>query len=143
MKRFLGAVMFSVRDLKNFIAKKDFFIGIDSDGCVFDSMEPKHKECFCPAFINNFNLQSVSKYAREVWEFVNLYSQNRGCNRFYAVIKALDILRSHPEVKKRGVKIVEVPKLKTWTQRESKLSNITLKAEIDRTNAITSPTFSV
>ena len=25
-----------------------FFVGIDSDGCAFDSMEIKHKECFCP-----------------------------------------------------------------------------------------------
>jgi hypothetical protein len=25
-----------------------FFVGIDSDGCAFDTMEIKHKECFCP-----------------------------------------------------------------------------------------------
>ncbi|HCR31211.1 MAG TPA: haloacid dehalogenase, partial [Opitutae bacterium] len=24
---------------------KEFFVGIDSDGCIFDSMEIKHKEC--------------------------------------------------------------------------------------------------
>jgi len=29
--------------LKGFKPGKDFFIGIDSDGCVFDSMEIKHK----------------------------------------------------------------------------------------------------
>ena len=33
--------------------EKDFFIGLDSDGCVFDSMDIKHKECFCPAFIDH------------------------------------------------------------------------------------------
>ena len=48
--------MSTLQDLKDLNADKEFFIGIDSDGCVFDSMEPKHKECFCPAFINNFNL---------------------------------------------------------------------------------------
>ena len=26
----------------------DFFVGIDSDGCAFDTMEIKHKECFAP-----------------------------------------------------------------------------------------------
>ena len=28
----------------------------------------KQKECFCPAFINACNLQSASKYAREIRE---------------------------------------------------------------------------
>ena len=60
----------------------DFLVGIDSDGCVFDSMELKHKECFIPAFINHYDLQGVSKYAREAAEFVNLYSKSRGANRF-------------------------------------------------------------
>ena len=126
--------MSSSHDLKNLRAEKEFFIGIDSDGCVFDSMEPKHKECFCPAFINNYNLQSVSKYAREVWDFVNLYSQDRGCNRFHAIIKALDLLRGRPEVKKRGARIMETPALKAWTERESKLGNPALKIEIENTN---------
>jgi hypothetical protein len=58
--------------------EKEFFIGIDSDGCAFDTMEIKQKECFCPNFIRSFKLQPVSKYARETWEFVNLYSTNTG-----------------------------------------------------------------
>ncbi len=62
--------------------KHDFLVGIDSDGCVFDSMELKHKECFIPQFINHYELQGVSKYAREAAEFVNLYSKSRGVNRF-------------------------------------------------------------
>ncbi|MCL2043131.1 MAG: HAD family hydrolase [Treponema sp.] len=121
------------QDLRNLRAEKEFFIGIDSDGCVFDSMELKHKECFCPAFINNFALQSVSKYAREVWDFVNLYSRDRGCNRFHAVIKALDLLRERAEIAKRGANIIDLPVLKAWVQRESTLGNPTLKAELDKT----------
>ena len=53
---------------------KDFFVGVDSDGCAFDTMELKHKECFIPHTISYYNLQSVSKYAREAAEFVDLYS---------------------------------------------------------------------
>ena len=53
-----------LRDLK---PEHKFFIGIDSDGCAFDTMEPKHKECFCPVFIWKFGLAAVSKYAREAW----------------------------------------------------------------------------
>ena len=48
--------------LKNMQAEKEFFIGIDSDGCVYDTMEIKHKECFCPGFIKHMSFQSISKY---------------------------------------------------------------------------------
>ena len=44
--------------------KHAFFVGIDSDGCVFDTMELKHKECFIPNTIKFYSLQAVSKYAR-------------------------------------------------------------------------------
>ena len=45
-----------------------FLIGIDSDGCVFDTMDLKHRECFCPKYILHFGLQAMSNAAREVWE---------------------------------------------------------------------------
>jgi phosphoglycolate phosphatase-like HAD superfamily hydrolase len=120
-------------DLKNLKAEKEFFIGIDSDGCVFDSMEVKHKECFCPAFVNNYGLQAVAKFAREAWDFVNLYSQSRGCNRFHAVLQALELVRTRPEVIRRGAKVPKLEKLEAWTKRESKLGNPALKAEIEKT----------
>ena len=44
---------------------KKFFIAFDSDGCIFDTMEIKHKECFCPNFVYHYGLQPVSKYAQE------------------------------------------------------------------------------
>src|SRR5512147_1102958 len=80
--------------------KHKFFIGIDSDGCAFDTMEIKHKECFCPNFIEKFECQAISKYTREAWEFVNLYSKWRGCNRWEAVIRVLTLLHERPEVKR-------------------------------------------
>ena len=89
------------RDMVAFQPKKEFFIGIDSDGCVFDAMEIKHKECFIPNLVNDWGLQTVSRYAREVHEFVNLYSKWRGLNRWKNVIRTLDMLRDHPEVKRR------------------------------------------
>jgi len=70
-----------------------FFIGIDSDGCAFDTMEVKHKECFIPNIINYWDLQPVSKYAREAAEFVNLYSKWRGINRWPALVMVFDLLR--------------------------------------------------
>src|SRR5438094_10484427 len=91
--------------LHDFKPTKEFFVGIDSDGCIFDSMEIKHKECFTPMFIKHFDLQAVSKYAREVWEFVNLYSKDRGANRSPALSKALRLPCARPQRRSRGAKL--------------------------------------
>lgn len=117
--------------LKALKPEKDFFIGIDSDGCSFDTMEIKHKECFCPAFINHFNLQAVSKYAREAWEFVNLYSKTRGVNRFLALIHTLDLLDKREEVLLRNVKVPEMESLRKWVTVETKLGNPALKKSVE------------
>jgi phosphoglycolate phosphatase-like HAD superfamily hydrolase len=120
--------------LDRFGKKYDFLIGIDSDGCAFDTMEIKHKECFIPNFIKHLGLQPVSKYAREACEFVNLYSKWRGANRFPAYLKALDLLQERPEVQARGARVPPLPGLRAWVQRETKLGNPALKAEVERTH---------
>jgi phosphoglycolate phosphatase-like HAD superfamily hydrolase len=120
--------------LRDFKPTKEFFIGIDSDGCIFDSMEIKHKECFTPMFIKHFRLQAVSKYAREVWDFVNLYSKTRGANRFPALSRALNLLRDRPQVVARGVQVAETTVLDEWIGRETKLGNATLASEVQRGN---------
>ncbi|MCS7305713.1 MAG: HAD hydrolase-like protein [Thermoguttaceae bacterium] len=113
--------------------KHEFFVGIDSDGCAFDTMELKHKECFIPNTINYWNLQGVSKYAREAAEFVNLYSKSRGANRFPALIETLEWLRRRPEVKARGVRI-EIPEsLRAWVREETKLGNPALEKKVQET----------
>ncbi len=112
-----------LRDLK---PENEFFIGFDSDGCVFDTMEIKQKECFCPNVIKYYGLQNVSKYARETWEFVNLYSKTRGINRFLAVIETIKLLGARPEVKARGTEMPDITPLIKWTESESKLGNPTL-----------------
>jgi phosphoglycolate phosphatase-like HAD superfamily hydrolase len=119
-----------VQKLVDFQPQNEFFVGIDSDGCVFDSMEIKHKECFAPMFIKHFGLQAASKYARECWEFVNLYSRMRGINRFPALSNALNLLRSRPEVIARQVLVPETDALDDWISRESKLGNASLEAEV-------------
>src|SRR5260370_9209484 len=97
--------------LDRFARKHDFLVGSDSDGCAFDTMEIKHKECFIPHFIKHMGLQPVSKYAREACEFVNLYSKWRGANRFPAYLKALDFLRERPEGQARNAKAPEPKRL--------------------------------
>src|SRR5512136_1276438 len=105
-----------------------FFVGIDSDGCAFDSMEIKHKECFAPNTINWWDLQPVSKYAREAAEFVNLYSKWRGINRWPALVMVFDLLRERPEVMARGAKITEAKRLREFMASGQPLSDAGLKA---------------
>ena len=120
--------------LRDFKPTREFFIGIDSDGCIFDSMEIKHKECFTPMYVKHFQLQAVSKYAREVWDFVNLYSKTRGANRFPALSRALNLLRERPQVLARKVTVPGTQALDEWVARESKLGNATLAAEVKNGN---------
>jgi phosphoglycolate phosphatase-like HAD superfamily hydrolase len=112
--------------LKDLQPTKEFFVGIDSDGCAFDTMEIKQKECFCPNFIKFYGLQKISKYARETWEFVNLYSKTRGTNRFLAVLETFSLLEKRPEVHARGMKLPDMTELLKWTLAETKLGNPTL-----------------
>jgi phosphoglycolate phosphatase-like HAD superfamily hydrolase len=99
--------------------KHEFFVGIDSDGCAFDTMEIKHKECFAPNIIKHWNLQAVSKYAREAAEFVNLYSKWRGINRWPALVMVFDLLRERPEVLARNVAPPKAPRLREFIANDA------------------------
>jgi hypothetical protein len=121
-------------ELKNLLPQKEFFIGIDSDGCVFDTMEIKQKECFCPNFIKFYNLQRVSKYARETWEFVNLYSKTRGVNRFKALLEAVRLLEERKEVKARKAAMPDMSALAEWVSKETKLGNPALESYAAQVN---------
>jgi phosphoglycolate phosphatase-like HAD superfamily hydrolase len=119
-----------VARLKNLPKKHEFFVGYDSDGCIFDTMEIKQKECFCPAFIKHFKLQAASKYAREVWLFVNLYSKTRGINRYPAVQRALRLISEWPVFASRGISVSNIPSLDSWISAESKLGIPALRAKV-------------
>jgi phosphoglycolate phosphatase-like HAD superfamily hydrolase len=116
------------------IPQHEFLVGIDSDGCAFDTMELKHKECFIPNIINHYELQAISKYAREAAEFVNLYSKSRGVNRFPALIETLQWLQRRPEVGNRGFEVRIPQSLVNWIATETKLGNPALEAKVRETN---------
>ncbi len=119
-----------LRDLQ---PQHDFFIGIDSDGCAFDTMEIKHKECFTPNIIKYWGLQPVSKYARQASEFVNLYSKWRGVNRWPALVMVFDLLRERAEVQQRHVTIPQADSLRAFIdQKEFPLSNSGLKSYMEQ-----------
>ena len=125
--------------LRDFAPVRAFFIGIDSDGCVFDTMEIKHKQCFGPMFIKHFGLEPVAQPAREVWDFVNLYSKTRGANRFQALVRALQLLRERREVVAAGFPVPDATALAAWVARETRLSNATLQKEVAGGNRALAP----
>jgi phosphoglycolate phosphatase-like HAD superfamily hydrolase len=119
--------------LAHFHKQHDFLVGIDSDGCAFDSMEIKHKECFIPNFIRHLKLQPISKYAREACEFTNLYSKSRGANRFHAYLGALELLEKRKEVQDRAFAVPRWQGVRDWVGRETKLGTKTIGPEAAKT----------
>jgi phosphoglycolate phosphatase-like HAD superfamily hydrolase len=72
----------------------------------------------------------VAKYAREAAEFVNLYSEWRGTNRWPALISALDFLRERPEVITRKCNILRAERVRDFIASGKPLRNDGLKAYI-------------
>jgi HAD superfamily hydrolase (TIGR01549 family) len=113
--------------LRNLKPQHEFFIGIDSDGCVFDTMEVKQKDFFIPNAIKYFNLYEISEELRETWEFVNLYSVFRGGNRFNSIVKVFELLGKRKKIRDKNFKLPDLTSLKEWISRETKLSNANLR----------------
>ena len=126
------------KPLKEFQPSKKFFVGIDSDGCVFDTMGIKQRECFCPWMIGYFDLQPVAQAARECKDFADLFSRTRGGNRHKTVVRILtELLPSHPMVKQRDFKVPQFPHYFAWVNdSDSLLSNEGLEQAV---NAATDP----
>ena len=124
--------------LKDFRPKHDFFVGIDSDGCAFDTMGIKQRECFCPWLIGYFGLQPVAQAARECKDFADLFSKTRGANRHKTSKRIIrELLPTHPMVKARGFKVPDFPHYFAWVDDpDSLLSNAGLQQAI---NAATDP----
>lgn len=123
------------KPLKDFKPRHDFFVGIDSDGSVFDTMGIKQRECFCPWLIACFGLQPVAQAARECKEFADLFSKTRGANRHITTKRIIaELLPEHPMTKARGFKVPQYPHYFAWIDDpKSLLSNDGLKQTIDQT----------
>ncbi|MCK4418388.1 HAD family hydrolase, partial [Candidatus Aerophobetes bacterium] len=124
--------------LKNFSQKKEFLIAIDSDGCVFDSMNPKQIVAFHPKIMEFYELWGIESYLREVAEFVNLFSRTRGCNRFIALRHIYRFLGERPEVKEammeQGIPLPDTTMLDTYVEeyKDISLGNPTLEEYVQK-----------
>lgn len=124
---------YTLDDLKQFQKRHDSFVGIDSDGCVFDTMSVKQKEHFHPLIIKSWGLETCEKPFRACAEFVNMYSKTRGSNRFPALLRAFELLHAYPGVKELGVPLPKLDALRAYVNSGLPLGNPSLKAEAERT----------
>ncbi len=88
------------QQLRNFKRTKDFLIAIDTDGCITDNMNGKQMLIFHPQFMEFYQLWAIESYFREVAEYYNLFSVDRGCNRFIAIQLTLRALQKREDVQK-------------------------------------------
>lgn len=125
------------KQLKEMPVESEFFVGIDSDGCVFDTMGIKQRECFCPMMIAYFGLQPVAKAARECKEFADLFSKTRGANRHKTIARILtELLPAHPDVKEVGFQVQMFEHYCNWVNdSNSLLSNEGLQIAIKEANS--------
>jgi phosphoglycolate phosphatase-like HAD superfamily hydrolase len=114
-------------DLLNLVPKHATLVGVDSDGCVFDTMEIKQKQCFHPLIIEHWELGAVAPAVREVASFVNLYSSGRGQNRFVSLLVVMDLLRDRADVRAAHVSLPALGDLRRWVASGAPLSNASLE----------------
>ncbi len=113
--------------LRKLPRKKEFLIAIDSDGCVFDSMNPKQIVVFHAKIMEFHQLWGIESYLREVAEFVNLFSRTRGCNRFIALQHIYRSLAEIPETKKMMMEqVITLPDTTTLDAYIEKYKDISL-----------------
>lgn len=117
---------FTRDDLAGMKPKHDAFVGIDSDGCVFNTMEVKQKGCFHGLIIEHWKLQAIEPLLRETSEFVNLRSSWRGSNRFPCLLRVFELLAKRPEVLASGVSLPDCAGLRLFVESGRPLSNAEL-----------------
>lgn len=120
------------RLFERFRPTKPLLVGIDSDGCVFDTVELKQKLFFHDAIIRTWGLEALDALVRETASFVFLRSRTRGCNRFFGLYETFRLLRARPE--SQGVKLPAMSGLGDCIARGIPLDTAHLRREAERLN---------
>lgn len=122
-----------LQDLKNYQPAHDFFIGLDSDGCVFDTMATKQREHFHPLIIKYWHLEKCADALCACADFSNLISRYRGSNRFPALLRTLQWFNAYPGVAESGIELPKLDALRAYVNSGLTLGNPTLEEEVERT----------
>lgn len=124
---------FSIDDLRQFPRNHETLVGVDSDGCVFDTMGVKQREHFHPLIIRHWHLEAIAPQVRAAAEFVNLNSVWRGRNRFSNLLLVFELLADRDDVAASGVPLPDLAPLRRYCSSGLALGNRTLEAEVRRT----------
>ena len=100
-----------------FERKHDYLVCVDSDGCVMDTMNCKHFNCFGPCMVTEWGLEEWKDEILDRWNVINLFSMTRGINRFKGLAMALK------EIDGKYTKIAGVDALVHWADTAPALSN--------------------
>ena len=100
-----------------FERKHDYLVCVDSDGCVMDTMNCKHFNCFGPCMVTEWGLEEWKDEILERWNVINLFSMTRGINRFKGLAMALS------EINVKYKPITGVEALVHWAETAPALSN--------------------
>ena len=111
------------------MSDKKFFIGVDSDGTAFDSMTIKHTDSFIPAMISVWNLDAVRERVTEIEQYINLYSKDRGINRFPGLLKTFEIMIDE------GIFDKDISDLDAFVKSGKGFSTKTLESFIEETDS--------
>ena len=101
----------------HFEKKHDYLVCVDSDGCVMDTMNCKHFNCFGPCMVTEWGLEQWKDEILARWNVINLFSMTRGINRFKGLAMALG------EIDRQYTPIPGVAALQHWADTAPALSN--------------------
>ena len=116
----------------SFNSRHDFLICVDSDGCVFDTMEVKQHGHFHPLIISHWGLESLRTEVCAMADYVNLHSPLRGSNRFVALHRTFELLMETKAFAKSGLALPWVAALGIWVKSEPNLHHETLKVAAEK-----------
>ena len=100
-----------------FVRKHDYLVCVDSDGCVMDTMNCKHFNCFGPCMVTEWGLEEWKDEILDRWNVINLFSMTRGINRFKGLAMALG------EINEKYKPITGIAALQHWADTAPALSN--------------------
>ena len=112
--------------LRRLPRRHDTLVGVDSDGCMFDTMEVKQRRHFHPLIVRHWSLEPIERELRETAEFVNLHSCWRGRNRFTNLLLTFELLAAREAVRESGVRLPGLAALRAYCASGVALGNATL-----------------
>lgn len=110
-------------DLKGFCPRHAHFVGVDSDGCAFDSMRAKHVGAFIPAAAAVWDLGVHEEAFAQDEVAINLNSAHRGINRFAGLLLTFERFLQRPDVASAGLRLPDLNELRAFVTSGLKQSN--------------------